>query len=141
MNIGYAIIVAVCFVLWPIIGRYAASGPAWTMSIVMITTGFSAAIIALAKAEFASIPLPDIKQWSILLVAGVLNGVGVWLYTHKTSGDISVINVDTGVFVLMVSISMVFVAPILSWLINGEVLNIKQFAGIACAILAIYLLQ
>lgn len=130
-----AFLIATTFVGWPIMSRYCGQNAAWSGSIVFFFTAITP--ILFSSTTLLRTPAPDSKSLMILSAAGILNGLGVYFYsqTLEKVGD------QSGTFIVTVSIAMVMVAPILSYLFNGETLTTKQFAGLACAVSAVYLLR
>jgi len=133
--ISTAIFIAFGFVGWTIIGSYSRACGSWIGTIVMLST--AAAVALLSSKQLINVVAPNGKAWILLLVAGVINGVAVYLYSNK----IADITVPTAAFVVTVSILMVVIAPFLNWLINGAVPNYHQTLGFGFAAIAIYFLS
>jgi drug/metabolite transporter (DMT)-like permease len=134
-NVFYAFFIAMGFVSWAIIGKYVGAGGIWVATIVSTST--LASVFILSASELLSGQVPTLRAISILTTAGLVNGICLYVYTQKTS-DISI---QTGSFVVIVSMTMVVLAPIISLVLNGEVLTPRQFMGIGCALIAIYLIN
>ena len=134
MSILTALFIASSFALWPVIGKYSGAGGAWVGTLVLFITWIPIAV--LSRAELIG-GFPSLRAMLILAVAGVINGVGCYVFAQKTSS----IEINTAVFMVLVSIFMVVMAPVFSWVFNGEVLEQRHYAGFACAVLAVYLLR
>ncbi len=127
--------IAATFVAWPVIGKYSGASGAWIGIIVVAGSLVTTAIFGLK--ELTSGPMFTLKALVLLVMAGLLNGAAVYYYSVKATSTA----IPTGVFIVTMSIMMVIFAPILDWLLNGNALSIRQCAGIAAAVVAIYLLQ
>lgn len=132
-NLLMAILIALCFAGWPIIGKYSQSSGAWVATLVGAGTALA---IALLSSRQLSSSTPTAKAFAILAIAGVINGTAVYFYAVKTS-DLAV---PTGIFVLVVAVLIACWAPLLDWALNGTIISLRQTLGLACATMAIYLL-
>ena len=75
-----AFFIAVTFVGWAVMSKYCRQNFAWSASIVFFFTAVP--VLILSRATLLSIPVPDIKSFLILSVAGALNGFGVYFYSQ-----------------------------------------------------------
>jgi len=134
-TISIALFIAFGFVGWPIVGSYSRVCGGWVGTVVLTSTAITVAMFSFRQLN--SIPVPNTKAMILLLVAGIINGLAVYLYSSKITDT----NVPAAVFVVMVSILMVVVAPLLNWLLNDAVPNFQQTLGFGFAIVAIYFLS
>jgi hypothetical protein len=132
-NVIMAAFIAVSFVGWPIIGKFAQATGAWTGFIVMSATAVAIALISGRELN----ALPAGKAAAFLILAGILNGIGVYFFAKKTSDPV----ITTSAFVVLVSVWMVACAPILDWILNDAGLTLRHMAGFVLAAGAIYLLS
>lgn len=126
--------IASAFVFWPVIAKYSGASGAWVTVMALVGSAIGGA--AIAYPTMKGYPIPGAKAISLLLFAGVINGIAAYFYAMKAV-DPMVPNV---IFIMMVVIMMIVVAPIFGYFLNGDVLSAKQWAGLGTAILAIYLL-
>lgn len=129
-----AVMIAVGFVGWPVIGKYSKASGAWVGTFAMVVTTIVVAIIS-HRQLFLSTPSP--KAFLVLTLAAVVNGVAVCLYSAKTTDP----SIQSGAFVVVVATLMVIFAPILDWILNGSIPSLRQVGGFALAALAIYLIK
>ena len=134
-TVGWAVLIGSCFA-WPIVARFSGAGGAWTGTVVFAVTFATLVVWSLVSGQFGN---QVISRNAILILgfAGLLNGVGCYLYSEKVT-DLSI---PTGVFVALVSISSVLAASILSIPILGVGLTLKQWAGVGAGVVAIVLLK
>jgi drug/metabolite transporter (DMT)-like permease len=128
-----AVFIALGFTIWPILGRYLQIGGAWTVTI--ITTASTLVTIFFVRRGLT--PVPPLKSAVILIAAGVVNGIAMYLYIGKTSNQ----KMSTAAFMVMVSVFMVTCAPIIDWGLNGTSPDHYKILGFICAACAIYLLS
>lgn len=127
-----AVFIASGFVAWPIIGKFSNVGGGMVGTLVLST---SAIVIAMLSAKQFSLGLLSVRTLAMLCIAGVINGIAVFLYAGKTSDPA----IQTGIFIVIISVLMVVIGPLLDWIINGSTLSSKQAIGLVFAIVAIYL--
>jgi len=116
----WALGIASAFVFWPIIGKYSQASGAWVNTLVIV--GSTIGGVYLAYPAMQDQPLPTITAFGWLLLAGVLNGIVVYFYSLKAVDP----QVPTGAFIMTVIISMLVLTPLLNYVLNGDVLSIKQ---------------
>jgi len=71
-----------------------------------------------------------------ILIAGIINGIAVYLYSSKTTDP----HISTGIFIVTVCVSMAVFAPLIDWILNSKTLSLQQGMGVLFAALSIYLL-
>lgn len=130
-----AVFIAFGFVSWPIIGSYSRVCGGWVGTVVIISTAITVAMFSLR--QLSNISVPNSKAMILLIIAGIINGLAVYIYSSKVAD----VTVPTAEFVVIVSIFMVVIAPLLNWLLNSAVPNFYQTLGFAFAIAAIYFLS
>jgi len=134
-TVAKAVFISMGFTGWPIIGRYSGATGGWVGIIVLGATVITVGIFS-AK-EMASIPAPGLKAITLLVVAGIVNGIAFYLYSMTTTDS----SVPTGVFVVTVSLLMVTVAPVLDYIFNEGTFSRNQVAGLGFAFIAILMLS
>ncbi len=72
----------------------------------------------------------------ILVAAGALNGLAIYYYGGKVTDP----TVPLSVFLMVIYILMVVLAPLMDWGINHKMLTVRQWTGVAVSVFAIYLL-
>jgi hypothetical protein len=132
-NLGIALLIAIGFAGWPIIGRYSQASGVWIGTMVMAGTTVVVALLAGAQLRHST---PTPKAVAVLLAASAVNGLGVYLYASK-AGDPTI---PIGAFVVVVAVLTVVLAPALDWGLHGVLPTARQAGGTLCAALAIYLL-
>jgi hypothetical protein len=128
-----AVLVAIAFAMWPLIGRQArVSGP-WMATLVM--AGSAMLIAALSSPQLTEWP-PARALW-VLAGAAAANGIAVYLYASSVANPA----VPTGPFIVVVSVLQVAAVPFLVWVMpGGQAPTLRQAAGFAFAAVAVYLL-
>ncbi|MCK4553695.1 hypothetical protein KAU19_01910 [Candidatus Parcubacteria bacterium] len=129
-----ALFIAFGFVSWVIVGSYSKLSAGWVGTIVMFSTTIAVAL--LFGKQLVSGPLPGIRPIIYLIIAGVINGIGVYLYSSKATDP----SISTGVFIVTVCVSMAVFAPLIDWILNGRILSLQQGTGVFFAVIAIYFL-
>lgn len=132
-NVLFAFLVACGFASWPIIGSYSRASSAWVGMMVLV--GSMLAMSPFVARQMA-ITIPSYKTIGILIFAGILNGLAVVMYTARTNDAVT-----AAIFVVMVSVFMVVVAPFVNWALNNQALNLNHIVGIFFAICAIFFLS
>lgn len=133
--IFWAVGIALCFTLWPILGKFSGASGAWVGTLVVLAT--STTTVLLGVKEMIQGPMFTVRACALLVVAGLINGAAVYSYSVKTADP----NVPTGTFIVIMTICMTILTPLLDWLMNGSVLSVKQCTGIVLAVVSIYLLS
>jgi drug/metabolite transporter (DMT)-like permease len=128
-----AALIALGFVSWAIIGKYSQASGAWVGTVVMLETGL---VVALMSKNQLTAPLPTVKALVILSVGAIANGLAVVYYAAKITDTA----IPTGVFVVFVVVFMAMLAPLLDWLLNGQMPTLHQAAGFFFVIIGIYLM-
>ena len=127
---------AFAFAAWPVIGNYSGAHGGWLGLVVAFGTVVAFALLAWVRGDITFEAMPGQKALGILMLAGVANGIGFYLYSMLvTSKDI-----PTAVFVVTVAVLMMVFAPLLAWILNGDILTPKQFFGLGVSGLAVYLM-
>ena len=133
-HILWALGIASAFVIWPVLGKYSQASGAWVNTLVLVGTAIGG--ISLAFPNLRGHPTPTSTAVAWLLIAGLLNGAAVYFYAVKAVDP----QVPTGAFIMTVIMSMVILTPVFNYLLNGDVLSVRQWFGLCAALLAIYLL-
>jgi drug/metabolite transporter (DMT)-like permease len=128
-----ALVIAVGFAGWPIIGRYSQASGVWIGTFVMAGT---TVVMALLSGRQLAVSVPSPRAFAVLAVAAALNGLGVYLYSFRAADPA----VPIGLFVVVVAVLTIVAAPMLDWALHGAVPSPRQMAGILCAAGAVYLL-
>lgn len=130
-----AFFIACVFVGWPIIGKYSNLTGEYVGTLACLgTLGAVAAMSAKQLFETASL---TIKAVTIMMLAGIVNGVGVYYYARNSADKL----IPTADFVATVCIFMVVLAPLEHWYFNGVVPSWRQFTGYGFAAIAVYFLK
>jgi drug/metabolite transporter (DMT)-like permease len=130
-----AILIALCYVLWPTAGKAANVPPMWLGTIVCFIS--FVCMMALGGTQLKDGPSPSTKALIVTIVVGILNGVAVWAYSYKTTSK----DVPTGAFIVLMSISIIVIAPFLDHFLNGSTLTMRKCAGATLGIIAIWLVN
>jgi len=128
-----AVFIATAYAAWPVVGSYSRASGGWIGTVVVIATGITVAICSAKQL----ISFPNTKAILLLLIAGAINGVAVYLYSCKVAD----VTVPTAAFVVTVAVFMSVIAPLLSWLLNGAIPTFYQTLGYGLAMSAIYFLN
>lgn len=135
IGIASILFIALAYNAWGFLGKYLGVSGAWLSFVVFAGTFLGATLpgmLALSRS-----PMPSIRSLVFMLVAGGANGAAVYLAANKMVDP----SVPSAVFFMTLLIITIAIAPFMSWVMHGDVLNAKQWAGVALAIFAIYLLQ
>jgi hypothetical protein len=131
--IASAVLIAVAFAAWPLLGREARVGGAWMSVVVMV--GSALTVSALSASKLSGFPVG--RAWWWLAGAAVANGVAVYVYASRAADPL----VPTAAFLVTVSVLQVAAIPLLSWALpGGAAPTARQAAGFVLAAVAVYLL-
>ncbi len=133
LSFALALFIATGFVSWTIIASYSKVAGGWVGVIVAAATSVMLGLCS--TREIMNTPPPSGKALQILVVAGLVNGLAVYLYAQRIANP----NVTT--FVVTVSVLMVVCTPAIDWLINGNGLTGRQMIGFTLAAASIYLIK
>lgn len=132
-TIGTALLVAVAFAAWPLIGKEARVSGAWMATAVMI--GSAIAVTLLSSSELTA--WPSTRAVLVLGVAAGVNGLAVYFYASSAVDPL----VATGPFIVMVSVLQVAAVAVITWLMpGGRAPSPREAAGFVLAAIAVYLL-
>ncbi len=131
-----AILISFCFAGWPVVSKYSGASGVWVASVVTIGGALATLTLCVFGKQMVVFQLPSIRAIIILIVAGALNGAAFYFYSMKVADP----KIPTAVFITIVAILMVVVAPLLDWALNGVIPNLQKTFGYMFAALAIYLL-
>jgi len=131
----WAALIAASYIAWPLLGKWSGATATWVSCLV--TAGTLIGTFTLNANRLIKEPVCSLRAITIVLIAGVVNGVAVYFYSYKVNDQ----TVPAGVFLMTVYIFMVVYAPTLDWLLNGTTLSARQFCGLGVALVAIYLLR
>lgn len=124
------------FAAWPVIGNYSGVHGGWVGLIVAFGTVVAFGLISWIRGDISFDTMPGQKAITILMIAGVANGIGFYLYSMLVTSK----DVPTAVFVVTVAVLMMVFAPLLAWMFNGDTLTQKQFLGLGISAIAVYLM-
>ena len=134
-DIGLTVLVACLFILWPFAGKLTGTSGPWLVTIVLSVTAIVSAALAYARGELTN--APSVRTLMILLIAGLLNGVGCYLYATLASNP----RISTASFVVTINITMCVAAPLIEATLLKRVPNVQQWCGFGFAATAVYLLK
>ena len=86
--------------------------------------------------ELVSTPIPGMKAFVLLALAGGLNGFAIYVHTSRVSDP----SIPTSVFLTMIFAFMVLLSPILSWLINSEPISLTRAMGMLTIVVGIIIM-
>lgn len=125
-----AAVIAFCWAVWPMIAKQTGVSSGWVILAAQIVS-LVAIIPFIAEMRSSGVPSPS--QTALLLCAGLVNGVGLYLYLYK--------GMDPGVridlFITVVFALLVVVAPIVRSIIFKELPTLAQCIGSALIIAGI----
>jgi drug/metabolite transporter (DMT)-like permease len=101
----------------------------------MIGTGVTGTILswpALTKSQ-----MPSLQTVGLLILASILNGLGVWAYSIKST-DLAI---RTSGFIITVSITMIMISAIVGFILLNENINGRYVLAIFTGILTVYLMN
>jgi drug/metabolite transporter (DMT)-like permease len=104
---------------------------------VAVCGGTFLSTAAIMTKQFSTEHAPRFTSVVLLLAIGIVNGCAVYMQSLKATDP----TVSAGVLMMTICIMMVVWAAILDFALNGASLSGRQGAGLALAILAIYLLK
>lgn len=129
-----AVVVALAFAAWPLLGKESKASGAWMSVIVMAGSALSVAILSASQLTGG---LPAGRAWWYLAGAALANGTAVYVYASRAADP----TVPTASFLVMVSVLQVAAIPLISWLLPGGVApTMRQAAGFVLGAAAVYLL-
>lgn len=134
MNNGIVLclVTALGFGAWPLIARWSGAGPAWTTTLVSCVTTIT--VTCLQPPQLAAMPTGKVA--SLLLAAGLINGIAWLAYGRLVAdGELQISRLAPAASTLMIA----FLA-IGGVIVFGEALTREKALGVACAMLAAWLL-
>lgn len=129
-----AIMVAASFASWPILAGISKVPAAWVGILVLIGSVIGNVIVGLKDMRASS--LFTLEGLGIMIVAGIVNGVGVYYYGAKSADPA----IPAWIFVATVNISMVVLALFLGSITTWSFPSWRQVAGASLAGIGIYLI-
>ncbi len=131
----WAVLIGIVYAIWPIIGKMVGANGAW-MSALVVGSSLIATVL-FSKAELSPQTAPSLGALLALAAIGFANGYAVYVYSTKAVDP----QIPTGIFMAIVFIVMIGVAPLTDWLLaKGAAPSQKQLLGLTCAALAAWLL-
>jgi len=128
-----AVLVALAFAAWPLIGRESKVSGAWMATVVMV--GSAVTVGLLSSTQLAT--WPSGRAWWILGAAAVVNGLAVFMYASSAADPL----VPAGAFIVIVSVLQVAAVAFISWMLpGGHPPSLREAAGFVFAAIAVYLL-
>ena len=134
INVLWAFIVALAFVVWPTIGKYSGASGEWVATTVLL--GSTLIGLAFSYPEMRHQPLPSARAFALITIAALVNGYAVYMYSMKATDPA----IDTGTFIAIMTIMMVVLGLVISALLTGQIITFRQWSGIGAAIVAIWLI-
>lgn len=129
-----AALIALAFASWPILANASKTPAAWVGILVLIGTVIGNLAVGLKDLRMS--PFFTLESLTIMLVAGIVNGVAVYFYGAKSADPA----IPTWVFVASINVLMVVSALVLSSVITWSLPSLRQVAGVILAGIAIYLI-
>lgn len=133
-HIVWAIGIAAAFVFWPTIGKYSGASGTWVNTLILIWSTIAG--VAFSMPAMISGPTPSLRAVGLMALAGLINGAAVYYYSVLTADA----TVPTGRLVAVVTIFMVILGPLFAYFLNGEVISLRHWAGLAAAVIAVLLI-
>ena len=134
-TLAWAVFIALGYVCWPIVGKRVGAPGVW-MGTIINFCGL-VCMLALSSRQLLNGPMVTTKAILALVAVGIFNGAAVYVYSLKTTDP----QINTGVFIVLISILLTTLAPLVDGLLNATMPSAKQFAGIALGPIAIYLIN
>jgi hypothetical protein len=131
-----ALLVAFGMAAWPILGKYSQAGSAWVGTTVMLGTAIAVAALAAGLGGFGNTPVPSGRAFLLLAAASLANGAAMYIYTRRANTASK-----TGAYLVLVAVLVVLEAPIIDLVLNKSTLTAKEWLGVACGIICVYLLS
>lgn len=134
LNVVVAVFIASGFAGWGIIGKYSQVNGGWIGTMAMAITTITVALTSLSQLQQE---IPNRRAMLLLIIAGILNGVAVCVYTSKITNPA----IPASLFMALVFMFMIAVVPCLEWALNGTMPSSNHIIGYALAVGAIYFLS
>jgi|GEM_PF-3972358 len=128
--------VGFAYAQWAIVGRYTGAPAIWVGMIVMVTA--IGAMMTFSWKELLSASMPQPAMIGLLVIAGILNGVAIAVQTNIMADK--TLPVSSGVVLTTMFALMIALAPLLSYLINGDPISLVQAGGVALILAGIVVL-
>lgn len=118
-----AIFVGFGFTAWAVWGKYYHIHPILLGLMSTSLIALTVTIISLNQlGNIGARPFNSFRSFFVMVFLCVVNGVAFFVY----SGKIADKTINTGIYIVVVSVLMLVSASGLDWLINGNALSIKQ---------------
>ncbi len=130
-----AALIAMGMVMWPVLGKYSQAPAPWIGAVVLSVTGIVAVLIALLQGGLDGGSFPAAGRLLMLIAAGIVNGLATYRYATRARME-----GQTGKYLVMVAILIVIEAPFLDLILNKSTLTARQWTGVGCGVVSVYLL-
>ena len=126
-----AALIALAFVTWTIVGKYSNIDGPWVGLLAALGT-----FTLIASISYRTLgELPPRKAIIVLLLAGAINGIGLYFYSMKISDK----SIPTGIFISTTCAMMVLWGTFLDYKLNGSTYSSLQYFGFGSIAFGIYL--
>ena len=120
-------VIATCYAIWPTAIAYTGINSAWGGFIAMFTTTVAVMIWGIVSGNVAI--TPDSKSVVFMVVAGLINGIGI-VYHSKAMSDPEVVKV---IFQPSMAVGMVIFSALIAWFVLKEPVSLRQGVWLAAA--------
>ena len=128
-----AFVAGLCFAGWPIIMRATNLNSIW----VAILISLGASIFAISIAIGKRVAMPSSKELFIGIIAGLINGVGFFLYSKIVATK----SLQLSTALPLVAVTVVIFVAIAGFIVYKEPMTLKKTIGLISAITAVALLN
>lgn len=129
-----AAMIAFGMVSWPLLAKVSNTPAAWVTTLVLIGTLIGN--LAVGWQDMTKSSLFTLESFSIMMVAGIVNGIAVYYYGAKSADP----NIPSWIFVASINILMVVFAATIGSVISWSLPSLRQVTGIFIAGIGIYLI-
>ncbi|MBI5369740.1 hypothetical protein HZA85_00910 [Candidatus Uhrbacteria bacterium] len=132
-GLALALIAAIGFFAWPIVGRANGVNSFWTVLIVTVPTVVITSMVRLSEGG----TFPSTKASLFLLMAGAMNGIGMLAATRIMQDS----RFDLSALFPIINISAIAISALGGLILLGESFTLAKGIGLAFACVAAWLLS
>lgn len=136
--LGLTIICVLVWCIWPSLAKVSKLQPATITISICIVTAVTAVVMLyiLGKPNFSQ--SLTTKGTAIIILAGILNGIGMVMYSYLLSSGSGF---DISKYVVMISSLMPVGTVLFAWIILGEHISMQKILSIVIIVVGVYFLQ
>lgn len=136
--LSLTIICVAVWCIWPSLAKISKLQPSTITFSICVVTAITAVIMLYVLGKPQLFKVATSKGIAVIILAGVLNGVGMVTYSYLLS---SRSGFDISKYVVMISSLMPVGTVLFAWIILGEHISMQKVLSIVIIVVGVYFLQ